>query len=161
MNQAFSEHSEMKMWDAAATFGIALAHRNPGRVDLVSYSSHGKVFEVKRGADVLGELKRWQATGFNIGHGTDTFGVLHACYRQHDRVIILTDEQADPSFHRMDQIVRPDAHAFTFNLAGYARGHAATSSFRHAFGGLTDACFPLIAQIEAGASGRWPWENDQ
>lgn len=161
MASPFSEHSEMKMWDAAALFGIALAHRNPGRVDLVSYSNSGKVFEVRQGADVLGELKRWGDTGFNIGGGTNTFGVLNAAYRQHDRVIILTDEQTSWSFHSFDSIIPTDKHVFTFNLAGYQAGHAATGKFRHSFGGLTDACFPLIAQIEAGSAGTWPWENEQ
>jgi TROVE domain-containing protein len=155
MNVAFSEHSEMKRWDAAALFGIALAIRNPGKVDVVSYSNHGRVFEVTKGADVLGELNRWGQQGYNLNGGTNTFQVTSAAYRNHDRVIILTDEQV--SYGHLN--VPADRHVFTFNLAGYQYGQMATNRFRHSFGGLTDACFSLISQIEAGVSGLWPWEG--
>ena len=157
MDTPFSEHSEMKMWDAAALFGIALALRNK-HVDLVSYSNHGKVFAVDKGADVLGQLKRWGREGYNLNGGTNTFGVLQQAYRAHDRVIILTDEQANP-WRNTDQLVPNGKHLFTFNLAGYKAAHASTSKYRHAFGGLTDACFKLIPQIEAGVAGTWPWED--
>lgn len=170
MDCTFSEHSEMKRWDAAALFGIALGLRNE-HVDVVSFSNHGKVFGVRKGADVLGELARWGREGYNLNGGTNTFGVLQGAYRGHDRVIILTDEQVNmsgPTYsyqyaygHQLtlDQIVPADKHVFTFNLAGYAQGHAPTSAFRHSFGGLTDACFPMIDMIERAQAGRWPWES--
>lgn len=158
MAQSFSEHSEMKMWDAAALFGIALALRNE-HVDLVSYSDRGKVFQVTKGADTLGELRRWGAQGYNIGNGTNTFGILREAYRSHDRVIILTDEQANPHYGNSASIVPAGKHLFTFNLAGYQAAHTSTSKYRHAFGGLTDACFSLIPTIEAGVAGTWPWEG--
>lgn len=167
MDVPFSEHSEMKRWDAAALFGIALALAG-NQVDLVSYSNSYRVFEVSKGADVLGELTRWGRHGYNLNGGTNTFGVLEQAYRAHDRVVILTDEQVNMSGYggygyygvkSLDQIVPADRHVFTFNLAGYAQGHAPTGAFRHSFGGLTDACFSLISMIEQGASGLWPWEN--
>lgn len=167
MDVSFSEHSEMKRWDAAALFGIALALAG-NQVDLVSYSNQGRVFGVRKGADVLGELTRWGREGYNLNGGTNTFGVLEQAYRAHDRVIILTDEQVNMSGYggygycgvkSLDQIVPADRHVFTFNLAGYARGHAPTGAFRHSFGGLTDACFSLISMIEQGQAGRWPWET--
>lgn len=158
MADTFSEHSEMKMWDAAALFGIALALRND-QVDLVSYSTRGKVFQVNKGADVLGELERWGREGYNLNGGTETFGILRSAYRAHDRVIILTDEQASPWIGDPGQLVPEGKHLFTFNLAGHRAAHLSTSKYRHSFGGLTDACFPLIAQIEQGVAGSWPWEN--
>lgn len=160
MADTFSEHSEMKMWDAAALFGIALALRND-QVDLVSYSSHGKVFNVAKGGDVLGQLQRWRREGYNLGAGTETFGVLKQAYRNHDRAIILTDEQANPYHGDPAKLVPEGKHLFTFNLAGYRAAQVSTSRFRHNFGGLTDACFRLIPQIEAGVAGAWPWEGDQ
>lgn len=158
MAMQFSEHSEMKMWDAAALFGIALALRNE-HVDLVSYANTAKVFQVTKGADTLSELRRWGAERYNLSGGTNTWGILQAAYRNHDRVIILTDEQANPYHTSSDRIVPAGKHMFTFNLAGYRAAHASTSKYRHAFGGLTDACFSLIPTIEAGVAGAWPWEN--
>lgn len=159
MRMSFSEHSEMLMWDAAALFGIALALRNE-HVDLVSYSGFGKVFQVNKGADVLGELGRWGREGYNIGGGTETFGVLQQAYRSHDRVIILTDEQANVYRGDPAKLVPEGKHLFTFNLAGHRAAQISTSKYRHNFGGLTDACFRLIPQIEAGVAGAWPWETD-
>jgi len=158
MDVPFSEHSEMKRWDAAALFGIALAVRNPG-VDVVSYSNVGREFQVRHGADVLGELARWKRERYNQNGGTNTFGVLGQYYRNHDRVIILTDEQANYGTNTIVPIANQGKHVFTFNLDGLRFGHAPTGKFIHSFGGLTDACFGLISMIEEGTAGRWPWEQ--
>lgn len=164
MDTKFSEYSEMKRWDAAALFGIALGLAG-NSVDVVSYSDRWKQFRLTKGADVLSELSRWGEQGYNIGSGTDTFGALAATLNTHDRVIILTDEQVNfgggygyyGAHKRMDQIVPAGKHVFVFNLAGYAMGQQPTDKFHHSFGGLTDACFPLISQIEQAHSGNWPW----
>jgi hypothetical protein len=47
---------------------------------------------------------------------------------------------------------------YGFNLVGYR--HSAMPSGhgnRHELGGLTDATFSLIPNIEAGMAARWPW----
>jgi hypothetical protein len=162
MDVPFSEHSSMKRWDAAALFGIALGLANPGQVDVISYSNNARVFPLRAGADVLGEWQRWVSERYNLNGGTNTAGTLQAAYRGHDRVVILTDEQAN--FHGYGNYgvggaMPQDKHLFSFNLAGYRQGHAPTGKFRHSFGGLTDACFPLISQVEQAHSGQWPWEN--
>lgn len=168
MDVPFSEHSEMKRWDAAALFGIALALAG-NQVDLVSYSNQGRVFEVRKGADVLGELTRWGREGYNLNGGTNTFGVLGQAYGAHDRVVILTDEQVNMSGYggygyygakSLDQIVPADRHVHTCNLAGYSMGHAPTGPFRHSYGGLVDATFKIIPDIESAAGGAWPWERE-
>jgi hypothetical protein len=165
MDVPFSEHSEMKRWDAASLFGIALA-KTAEHVDLFSFSSTYRLggrctmhFKPVRGADVLSETRRWVTQGYNMGGGTPTAQAVNETYRDHDRVIILTDEQANAYGH--DNVyarVPANRHCYTFNLAGYRQGHAPTGRFRHSFGGLTDACFPLISMIEEGTAGRWPWE---
>lgn len=162
MATPFSEHSEMKRWDAAALFGIALA-KTAEHVDLYSYASgYGKwlmQYKVTKGRDVLSEVELWNRGGYNIGGGTPTAQAVQATYKGHNRVIILTDEQANYSgVYGVDKGVPADRHFFTFNLAGYRQAHAPTGKTRHSFGGLTDACFPLISMIEEGTSGRWPWE---
>ena len=49
---------------------------------------------------------------------------------------------------------------YGFNLVGY-RYSAMPAGFgnRHELGGLTDATFSLIPNIEAGLAARWPWEE--
>ena len=49
---------------------------------------------------------------------------------------------------------------YGFNLVSYR--HSAMPSGhgnRHELGGLTDATFSLIPNIEAGLASRWPWEE--
>lgn len=179
MDVPFSEHGEMKRWDAAALFGIALGkaaeHVQGSTVDVVSYSSPGysynsrgmsasdKPFQLTKGADLLSEMGMWQSGGFNIGSGTDTRGAIQRNYRGHDRVVLLTDEQANShTGHGVFSGIVPDnKHKYSFNLAGYKFGHAPTSRTTHSFGGLTDACFPLMDMIERAHSGRWPWEGEK
>ncbi|MGW6916346.1 TROVE domain-containing protein [Kitasatospora sp. NPDC054939] len=79
-------------------------------------------------------------------------------YDSHDRVVIITDEQprrseaADPFAPVPDEVP-----VYTWNLCGYAYGHAPTGPRRHTFGGLSDAAFGMIDLLEAGWTGRWPW----
>jgi hypothetical protein len=40
---------------------------------------------------------------------------------------------------------------YSFSLAGYGHGN------RHELGGLTEATFAPIPNIEAGLAARWPW----
>lgn len=49
---------------------------------------------------------------------------------------------------------------YGFNLVGYRHSAMpAGHGNRHELGGLTDATFSLIPNIEAGLASRWPWEE--
>jgi hypothetical protein len=166
MHSPFSKDGTLMRWDAATVFGLALARRAQS-ADLVSFSGGywgsaakaSKVFPTARGESLLKSLDRWKGGGYFIGGGTDTAGAVQRHYTGHDRVVILTDEQAD--FHGNGDVfatVPKDRMVYTFNLAGYSRGHAPSGTgTRHTFGGLTDAGFRLIPLIERGRNGDWPW----
>jgi hypothetical protein len=167
MDSPFSKDGSLMRWDAATVFGLALARRAES-ADLVSFSSGywggtaeraSKVFPMTQGESLLKSLDRWQNHGYFIGGGTDTAGAVQRHYRNHDRVVILTDEQADYHGNRdVTATVPKDRMVYTFNLAGYSRGHAPSGTgTRHTFGGLTDAAFRLIPLIERGRNADWPW----
>lgn len=166
MNAVFSKDGSVKRWDAASLFGIALAKRSAG-VDLYSYSGaayaygqcNTKQFRVQKGAETLAELKSWSDGGYNMGGSTPTAHALRATFAGHDRVIVLTDGQADPDTVSVTNSVPATVPMYTFNLVGYKMSAYPSGPFRHEFGGLTDQAFSIIGQIEAGQSGRWPWEN--
>ena len=86
-----------------------------------------------------------------VGGGTDTFRALNEHYAGHDRVVILTDEQAHYGVPDADI----KAPIYTFNLAGYKMGHLPSDGTRFTFGGLTDAAFELIPLLEQHRSGEW------
>lgn len=166
MHAPFSKDGTLMRWDAATVFGLALARRAQN-VDLVSFSGGywgsqregSKVFPMAQGESLLKSLDRWQNGGYFIGGGTDTAGAVQRHYSGHDRVVILTDEQAD--YHGNGDVtaaVPRDRMVYTWNLAGYRSGHAPSGSgTRHTFGGLTDAAFRMIPLLERGRNADWPW----
>jgi hypothetical protein len=92
--------------------------------------------------------------------GTDTARAVTRHYAGHDRVVVVTDEQAGLSpWADPFKAVPPRVPVYTWNLAGYAVGHAAAGPRRHTFGGLSDAAFRLIPLLEHGHAATWPWET--
>jgi hypothetical protein len=67
----------------------------------------------------------------------------------HDRVVILTDEQAAEG--DVGHAVPASTPLYTWNLARYRHGHAPSGGRnRHTFGGLTDQAFQMIPLLEVG-----------
>ncbi|WP_329032616.1 TROVE domain-containing protein [Streptomyces sp. NBC_01725] len=148
-----SDRSRLNRADAAAIFGTAVAMR-AFAADLVEFgSSSGKV-KFRRGESVLKVLERFGDLG-----GTDTSRAVRAHYRGHDRVLIVTDEQATYHHHGDPTGQVPErVPVYTWNLAGYRAGHGpAGTPYRHTFGGLSDAAFRMVPLLEAGRDAHWPW----
>jgi hypothetical protein len=165
MNSALSQRSELMRWDAAAVFGIALGLRC-GFADVVSFSGGGywngrelelsRQFPLKGGESLLKSVERWKSDGYFLNGGTDTVGALEKHFDGHDRVVIVTDEQA--GYGDVGEALPVSVPMYTWNLAGYEKGHAPSGSRnRHAFGGLTDQAFRMIPLLEAGKNANWPF----
>ncbi|GAA2141464.1 TROVE domain-containing protein [Actinomadura napierensis] len=153
-----SQRSGLDRADAAAVFGTALALR-AGAADLVEFGTGHRPVEVRRGESLLAVLQRFHSMG-----GTNTAEAVRANYRGHDRVVIVTDEQAWGGVrgaHPAGQVPE-SVPVYTWNLAGYRYGHGPSGTGnRHTFGGLSDAAFRLVPLIEARrtAAAGWPWQN--
>jgi hypothetical protein len=163
MDSSFSKDGTLKRWDAATVFGQALARRCE-QATVVSYSDNyngrgsSKSFSLKQGESLLKSVDRWKADGYFINGGTDTPGAVKRHYKGHDRVVILTDEQ--DHYGEVHTTVPDKTWLYTWNLAGYQAGYGKSGSERrHTFDGLTDASFGVILAVEAGVTGRWPWEE--
>ena len=101
-------------------------------------------------------VRRWNEGGYFIGGGTDTVDAVRRHFAGHDRVVILTDEQAARG--DVDTALPARVPLFTWNLAGYRHGHAPSGTRnRYTFGGLTDVGFRLIPLLEAGRDAHWPF----
>ncbi|MHB9850279.1 TROVE domain-containing protein [Streptomyces krungchingensis] len=148
-----SDRSELNRADAAAIFGTALALR-AADADLVEFGTTSGRVKYRRGESVLKVLERFGDLG-----GTDTSGAVRKHYRKHDRVLIVTDEQAAYS-HYGDptEQVPADVPVYTWNLAGYRPGHGPSGRpGRHTFGGLSDAAFRMVPLLESARDADWPW----
>lgn len=166
MEAGFSKDGTLMRWDAAAVFGIALGSRCE-QADVVSFSSarryvydppgsNTKRFPIQRGESLLRSVDRWQSGGYFLGGGTDTVGALRDHFAGHDRVVILTDEQAERG--DVGQALPASVPLYTWNLAGYRLGHAPSGGRnRHTFGGLTDQAFHMVPLLEAGKNAHWPF----
>ncbi|MCX4385681.1 TROVE domain-containing protein [Micromonospora peucetia] len=157
MNSAFSRDGTLRCWDAATVFGLALDAR-AREATVVSFSNASAVFPAVAGESVLAAVRRFKEGGFFYGRGTETGKAVREHYDRHDRVVILTDEQAHwQGAHDVTAAVPARVPVYTWNLAGYRVGHAPTAGNRHTFGGLSDAAFAMIPLIEAGSRGHWPF----
>ena len=152
MTSSFSRDGSLRFWDAATVFGLALAERAE-HATVVSFSNDSRVFPRRPGESVLAAVRRFKEGGYFFEGGTETSKAIRTHLRGHDRLIILTDEQAFFG----DADLPEGARVYTWNLAGYRIGHIAPTGKRHTFGGLSDAGFAMIPLIEAGAEARWPF----
>jgi hypothetical protein len=115
-----------------------------------------KEYPLQRGESLLKSVERWKAGGYFLGGGTDTAGAVRRHFAGHDRVVILTDEQA--AYGDVGQSLPASVPLYTWNLAGYRHGHAPSGrGNRHTFGGLTDQAFRMIPLLEAGRNADWPF----
>lgn len=168
MDDPLSAKSDLRRRDAASMFGAAVAARAESPT-LIAFADSAVRVGVPKGGSVLPLAT--EIAGATNG-GTRTMDVLATVYDKHDRVIILTDEQAFTAsgYGGMaggyafgirsipDVVASIQAPIYTFNLAGYAAGHLPSGSAnRHTFGGLTDAGFLALSLLERGADADWPF----
>lgn len=157
MFSRMSARSELINADAAALFGTALTLR-AADADLVEFGTNHRLVRVQPGASVLSVVRNQ----FGCLGGTNTAEAVRANYRQHDRVVIITDEQAHGGYYGADPTGMVPAHVpvYTWNLVGYQQAHGPSGSGnRHTFAGLTDAAFKMIPLLERGKDATWPWKH--
>jgi hypothetical protein len=152
---AGGSNSDMTRADVAKVFGAALAMRTDPTLVWFDTSS-GRV-DVPVGGSLLKLVESFPSAG----GGTSTAAAVARWYAGHDRVVIVTDEQAHYDGYNNVAAPVPTLPVYTWNLAGYRHGHAPSGmGTRHTFGGLSDAAFRLIPLLEAHRDARWPWESD-
>ena len=164
----FSARSKMTPAKAAAIFGVALAHRNPGRVTLAGFADGVFTHEVKKGSSLIQEVDRFMKRTGEVGHGTQIAASVRATYAGHDRVFLISDMQTmrDPGYsytgERDSTAAVPDhVPCYGVNLGGYAATviPAGQRRRRFEFGGLTDSMFQMVPLLEKGTSAGWPWQK--
>lgn len=149
MHSSFSARGTSERFQLAGLFGAAIARRN--EADLYAYDVTSKPIDVMGAEGVLKAVGAIKAAG--LGGGTATWQCVQARYAGHDRVVIITDEQAHPG--ATHDVVPAHIPVYTFNVAGYSHGHAPSfnEARRYAFGGLSDAAFEAIALLDKGVAG--------
>ncbi len=149
MHGPLSARSNLDRKDAAALFGLALGKQAEQANVYVYDTSFAAVPLSHPILRLVGDVRQWG------GGGTNTWQAVDATFARHERIVILTDEQA----HR-GTVRDYGCPVYTFNLAGYRVAHApsGTKGF-YSFGGLTDAAFRTLALLDEQKDGDWPWEQ--
>jgi hypothetical protein len=165
MNARLSSNSARTYVEVAALFGIALTYRNVGRVGLYMFADRAAKHSVTVGGSVLNEMARFKRRIGEVGHGTQIeVSTMQAFGTGYDRVIIISDMQSfgDRAYYSGNLSSRIPAHVpiYAFDLSSYEAGVIPTGgAARFQLGGLSDATFRMIPQVEAGLTGNWPWEK--
>lgn len=147
-----SERSQLSRADGAAVFGAALAMRAENAT-LVQFGTTSSEVPFAKGEALLRVLDKFGSLG-----GTHTATALKRHFHGHDRVIVVTDEQAMHFGGDPGEAIPSSVPMYTWNLVGYRTGHAVSGvRNRNTFGGLSDASFRLVPMLEAGRSTGWPW----
>ena len=143
-----SSNSGLDFADSAAIFGTVLALRAEDAT-LVQFGSLSYEVALKKSSSILKALDEFRSLG-----STDANAAVRKHLKNHDRVVIITDEQYDAG------VSLPDSTPlYTFNLVGYENGGTGGKNRYNIGGGLTDSSFRTIDLIERGEDGRWPWED--
>lgn len=142
-------------YEEASLFGTALALRAEG-ADLIQYGTSAEKVTLDPGKGILGNMAKFRTMG-----GTYTIETLRNHFERgvHDRVVIITDEQAhyDRLGGGVDSVVPEDIPVYTWNIGGHRAAHTAAGPNRHSFAGLNDQSWGQIPLIEAGATMDWPF----
>ena len=163
MGDRLSSKSQITRQDAANVFAAALALRCED-VDVVAFDNDSQRISITS-KDLLKVVEKDMPDSWG---GTYTARAFREHYDNHDRVIVLTDEQTSMSSYwtggesldeALDAELKKGATVFTWNLAGYTAAHNQFKDRRWTFGGLTDKGFQMIPLLEKGVSQSWPWEK--
>lgn len=164
MRSGVSGRSKAERWETAGIFALAVAQRSE-EANLYAYSNDAKPLD-HQGSVLRTLLEVGGTPGASwydrnggmpgLWGGTNTFGTLQKTFKGHDRVVIVTDEQADRGFN--SEFLSRVPLIYTFNLAGYRPGHLPSGSQgRYTFGGLTDAGFRAMALLESNKDAGFPF----
>ncbi len=168
MNAGFSAGTaRCSRWDAAALFGVALAQRCAagdvvsfsGRATTTSHRRAGAGVPAAAGESLLRTLERWKDGGWFLGGGTDTARRAAAAYAGHDRVVIVTDEQAGHDAAEVSEAIPERSRSTRGTSRATGPGTPRPEAEPAHFGGLTDSAFRLIPLLEAGRDADWPWQD--
>ena len=151
-----SANSKMTYQEVAGLFGIALGMK--GEADVYGWADRPFLFPMAKGSSVLGNLTAYMSKNGVAGHGTNLGAAFLGAYvpGKYARVVVISDMQI-MSLGR--GVIPTDIPCYFFNLAGYASAAVETKGMVYELGGLTDHTFKMITMLEAGQSGKWPWEK--
>ncbi|MFI6249065.1 TROVE domain-containing protein [Streptomyces sp. NPDC051016] len=162
MRDKVSAQSQVRHVDVAALFGLVVARRSAGTVDVVGFADGSFVHPVTKGGSVLSEMARFDQRIGEVGHGTATFEAVRRHYAGHDRVVIFHDGQYgwfQSAWPDLSRALPPTVPLFSVDTSGYAPGPLDTSQpGRYEIGGFSDAAFTMIDLLSRGRDAGWPWE---
>jgi hypothetical protein len=142
--------------DQAAVFGACLALRSADTT-LLQFGTGHHPLPVSPGQSLTELLGRFG----EMGDG-NAAAAVRACFDEHDRIVIVTDEPHGSAWQGEHSAAAApaDVPVYIWNVAGTPQSAVpdrAGIQGRYVFNGLSDAAFDVIPLIEAGRRGFWPF----
>jgi len=158
--------SSVQAWQQAALFGLALAN-GQNSADVYGFDTNVKPFALRKGEATLQSLTRFAP--LVTGGATRTRAAVRSTYSGHDRVVVLSDQQAHsdwnggyysdaPARGGVFVDVPQSVPCYTFDVVGYGTAHSESNGNRRLVAGLTDSAFKMVQVLEATGRGVWPWD---
>lgn len=143
-NGSLAGSSSATLGEVAALYGAAIAKRSD-QVDVVVFGSSNFALPDVTTDSVLSTVRTHGSASMG---GTNTWGALRASFKDHDRVIILSDGQSSDS-GKLPQGVP----VHFFDLTGHSVTFAPENSPNYySYGGLSDLSFRLFGLMEGSAN---------
>jgi hypothetical protein len=160
MSMAMSQRGTMRMHQAAALFGSAVASRSKKAHTYVYATTCARV-DLK-GDDILKNVQIIEQASGKVGHGTNTWPALEYALKElghtPDRVLVFTDMQDHPTNQTVNKLLPKTTPVHVWDLQGYKATNLELGSGRYLYSGLSDQSFKMMKLIEDLKPGHWPWE---
>jgi hypothetical protein len=167
MTGKVSARSTVMHLDIGALIGVALADRmarsgRAGDVELVGFADGVFRHKLAKGGSVLQGVQAFTRRYGEVGHGTRMVEAIAASYREHDRVVIVSDMQTFPFFYNQkkdaDAFIPQSVPVFGINTAGYGPS-ALPPGKRNRFeiGGFSDKVFDMFGLLATGDGAARPF----
>lgn len=162
MGGRVSENSSVTMHEIAGLFGVAMATKfGVSNVDLFGFADFAYEHKLKRGASIMTQVNEFYRTNGRAGYGTQIEASLRQAYKNHDRVVLLSDMQTwgGPYAGRAGEFIPKHVPFYAFNLRGYGTTAVGAGENRFQLAGLSDKTFQWMETAEKGQMAGWPWET--
>lgn len=165
MRGRVSEKSQIRHIDVAGLIASALANKaqaNGDQVDFYGFADGVFEHQIPRGQSVRATIEAFGLRVGHVGHGTQIAAAVQRTLKGHDRLIIVSDEQAygaNPYRTGRVEDVLPDAlPTFAVNTAGYEPSMLNFSKpNRFQLAGFSDQVFRSFEHMVGGQTGNWPF----
>lgn len=157
MGQNLSARGSITPMELGSVFAAALAY-SCDRYNLVQFAEGNASIDIE-GLTIARGINTINSQIGQVGHATRMFAALTEWYQGQDRVIILSDLQAQDSNVVESASFIDNVPLYYWDLSGYGDVPTRIGDKHFLFSGINDKVFDMIGNIENSQRGVMPWSE--